>query len=151
MPRRRRIALIALAAALVLPVSFALARWLSTESDERGQVAELLRAQARGDAPGMLDELVPACRADARCRAEVQRNATRLRRPGEVKILNIQSGTSYSLGDARGVSRVAWAIVEGDGLPVVQCVGVRRSGTPLSGQSVELLSISAPIGSLAGC
>lgn len=143
--------LIAVVAAVVLPVSFALARWLSTESDERGRVAELLRAQARGDAEAMLAELAPACRGDRGCRTDVERNAARLRRRGEVKILNLQSGTSYSLGEATGVSRVAWAIVEGNGLPVVQCVGVHRSGTPLSGQSVELLSISAPIGNESGC
>lgn len=151
MPRRRRTALIVSAIAVVVPVSLGLARWLSTESDERSQVAELLRAQARGDASGMLAAMAPECRSDPRCRAEVERNAARLRRAGEIKILILQSGTSYSLGDASGVSRVAWAVVQGGGLPVVQCVGVRRSGTPLSGQSVELLSISAPIGNESGC
>jgi hypothetical protein len=33
----------------------------------------------------------------------------------------------------------------------VQCVLVRRSGTPLSGQSVTLLNLSAPIGREAAC
>jgi hypothetical protein len=80
----------------------------------------------------------------------VQRNAARLRRPGELKILAYQSGTSYALGDARGVTRVAWTMVE-RGLPVVQCVQIRRSGTALSGRSIELLGISDPIGREQGC
>ncbi len=147
---RRRIGLIAAAVALVAVVAFGLARWLSTETEERNQVAALLRAQARGEAGRMLGELDPRCARQPRCRAQVRSNAERLRRPGEVKILAYQSATSYALGGARGLTRVAWTIVD-RGLPVVQCVLVRRDGTALSGRSVELLSISAPIGREKGC
>ena len=49
---------------------------------------------------------------------------------------------------ATATGRVAWRA--GAGLPVVQCVRVRRDG-PLTGADVELLSISAPIGNEAGC
>jgi hypothetical protein len=148
--RPRRLGLIAVAVAVFGLISFGLARWLSTETEERNQIAALLRAQARGDARGMLGELAPRCGRDASCRAQVESNAARLRRPGEVKILAYRSATSYALGGARGTTRVAWTIVD-RGLPVVQCVAVRRDGTALSGRSVELLSISAPIGREKGC
>jgi hypothetical protein len=47
-----------------------------------------------------------------------------------------------------GTGRIAWRA--GSGLPVVQCVRVRRDG-PLTGNTVELLSISAPIGNESAC
>jgi hypothetical protein len=47
-----------------------------------------------------------------------------------------------------GTGRVAWRA--GSNQPVVQCVRVRRDG-PLSGAKVELLSISAPIGTDDAC
>jgi hypothetical protein len=36
-------------------------------------------------------------------------------------------------------------------LPVVQCIGVRRSGNFLTGISVTLLTLSAPIANEGGC
>jgi hypothetical protein len=53
------------------------------------------------------------------------------------------------LTDAVATGRVAWRAGT-NGLPVVQCVRVRRDG-PLSGATVELLSISAPIGRQSSC
>ena len=53
-----------------------------------------------------------------------------------------------ALTSRTGVGRVAWRA--GESLPVVQCVRVRRDG-PLTGADVELLSISAPIGSEESC
>lgn len=150
MRRPRRLAVVLAAAAVFVGASFLLARWLATETRERNAVAALLRAQARGDARAMLARLAPPCARDVACRARARRNAGRLRRPGEVKILAYQSGTSYALGSARGVTRIAWTIVD-RGLPVVQCVQVRRTGTALSGRSIELLGISDPIGREQGC
>jgi hypothetical protein len=147
--RRRRVLLSVVAVAAFLAVSFGVARFLNVETDERGQVLALLRAQARGDAPDMLDRL-DGCRRSASCRAQVRANARRLRRPGEVKILALSSGTAYSLGSATGPTRVAWTVVD-RGLPVVQCILVRRTGTVVAGRSVTLLRLSAPIHREASC
>jgi hypothetical protein len=147
---RRRVVLIAVPGAVVfLALSFLLARWLTTENLERDAVYALLRDQARGDAPAMLDRL-DGCRADARCRAQVAANAARLRRAGTVKILSLQSGTAYALGGASGVTRVAWTIVDRQ-LPVVQCVALRRTGNALAGRGIVLRRLSAPIDREGSC
>jgi len=148
----RRPAGLALAAAAIaafLAISFELARFLNAESDERGQVYSLLKAQARGRADEMLAQL-HGCRADPRCRAQVAANARALHRPGDVKILAYHSATAYSLGSDTGSTRIAWTVVN-RGLPVVQCVTVRRTGSVLAGRSVTLLRLSAPIAREGSC
>ncbi len=146
----RRRALITAGVLAFLVLSFLLARWLTTESRERGVVLDLLEAQARGDARGMLDVLDPSCAAQPRCRATVVANARRLRTPGEPKILRVDSKTAYALGAATGLTRVAWTVVDRR-LPVVQCVLVRRSGSALAGRDVTLLRVSPPIDNEASC
>lgn len=146
----RRAVLIAVGVVVFLAISFELARYLQTESRERAAILTLLQAQARGDAVAMLARLDPSCRADARCRATVRADAARLERPGDPKILSLESGTAYALGSKTALTRVAWTVV-GRGLPVVQCVTVRRSGTALAGRRVSLLRVSAPIGNQASC
>ena len=145
---RRRLPLIIAAVVVFLAISVELARWLSTESTERDKVHRLLEAEARGDAAAMLAQL-HGCDS-AGCRAVVQRSARALRRPGAVKIVNYDSGTSYALGRATGETRVAWTSLE-QGLVVVQCVTVRRGGSALAGRSVTLLRISAPIDRQGSC
>jgi len=125
-------------------------RWLQTESRERDAVLTVLDAEARGDARAMLGLLAPSCRADPRCVATAQLAARRARRPGSPKIIAYDSKTAYALGAATGVTRVAWTIVD-HGLPVVQCVLVHRGGSAISGRTVSLLRISAPIGNQATC
>ena len=68
--------------------------------------------------------------------------------PGRVQILTYAPSTRLALTRRAGTGRVAWRA--GDGLPVVQCVRVRRDG-PLTGAAVELLSVSAPIASDGSC
>jgi hypothetical protein len=133
---------------LFVAISVELARFLSVENTERDKEAALLRAQARGDAAAMLSEL-DGCRERPACVATVRADASRLRRPGAVKILSLKSHTAYALGGATGVTRVAWTVI--GRLPVVQCVGVRRSGDLLAGISVTLYSLSAPIANEADC
>jgi hypothetical protein len=145
---RRRLPLIVIAAVAFIAVSVLLARWLSTESTERDKVHRLLEAEARGDGAAVLAQL-HGC-ADSRCRAIALRNARVLRRRGAVKIVNYESKTSYALGSATGVTRVAWTSLQ-QGLPVVQCVTVRRRGSVFSGHSVTLLRISAPIDRQGSC
>lgn len=148
MSPRRRLALIALAVVAFLAVSGVLARFLAAENDERDGIVALLKAQGAGDVPGMLAQL-SGCAAHPACVASVRSNAARLHRPGAVKILTMKSATAYSLTGATGTTRVAWAVI--GGLPVVQCVRVRRTGNALSGVSVALLALSAPIPGEADC
>jgi hypothetical protein len=98
----------------------------------------------------MLDELDESCAGDARCRETVEADARKLRRPGDVKIISYDSKTAYALGGATGATRVAWTVV-GRGLPVVQCIEVRRTGTAHAGRAVTLLRVSAPIGNESSC
>jgi hypothetical protein len=148
---RRRLRIITLVVlAFVIVASVVLARFLQSENVERDADLAVLQAQARGDVPGMLAKL-SGCSAKPACVAQVRANASnaRLRRNGEVKILLINSDTSYSPFGATGPSRVAWTVI--GKLPVVQCVQVHRSGNFLTGIHVRLVSISAPIPNEADC
>jgi len=131
-----------------LAISGLLARFLSVENAERDKEAALLQAQVRGDVKAMLAQL-SGCRESAACVASVTANASRLQRPGAVKILSLKSRTAYSLTGATGKTRVAWTVT--GGLPVVQCVEVERTGNFLGGIHIRLLSLSAPIANEADC
>jgi hypothetical protein len=135
---------------LFLVISGLLARFLSVENDERDADLALIQAQARGDVAGMLAKL-SGCRESPSCVARVKEDAAnpRLRRAGAVKILSLKSSTAYSLTGATGRTRLAWTVI--GKLPVVQCIEVRRTGNPLRGVAVTLLSLSAPIPNEADC
>jgi hypothetical protein len=130
-----------------LGLAFLFARGLSGPGTERARVLDVLEAQARGDADAVLAEL-PACRAEPACERVTRERVARLRRPGHVEILTYSPSVQVALTRRTGVGRVAWRA--GEGLPVVQCVRVRREG-PLTGAGVELLAISDPIGREAPC
>lgn len=147
-PRLARLGLIALAVVAFVAVSVVLARFLATEGRERSAVVALLRAQARGDAAGIVAR-IDGCRADPACRAAARANAARLRRPGKLEVVRYDSGTRYALRSEVGDVRVVWRVA--GRLPVVQCVRVRREVGVLSGTSVTLRSLSAPIGGEASC
>jgi hypothetical protein len=142
----KRLLLIVLAVFAFLAISVVVGRWLSADTDERGQVVELLRAQTRGDAAAMLRHL--RCR-DAACVATARSDARRLRGPGALKIALYQSGTAHALSARTKPTRVVW-FTRGR-LTTVQCVLVRRTGNALTGVSVSLLRLSAPIGREASC
>jgi hypothetical protein len=148
--RRRRTAFLIAAGFGVfvfLGLSFLLARGLTGSSAERGAVLEVLEAQAGGDARAVLAKL-PACRAEPACVRVTEARVAELQRPGEVEILNYEPSTRLSLTRRTGSGRVAWRA--GAGLPVVQCVRVRREG-PLTGGGVTLLAFSDPIGLEDSC
>ena len=147
MRRPRVIALVALGVVVFVAISLLLARYLTTENRERDAIYALLRDQARGDARAMLRRL-DGC--DRRCRANVEADARRLKRAGEVKILAYASSTSYALGHAEGPTRVAWTIVNRQ-LPVVQCVQVERTGNVLTGATINLRRLSVPIDRQGTC
>ena len=141
-----RAALIALAVVIFLGVSLLVARWLNVDTVERGKVVDVLRAQVAGDADAMLREV--DC-ADTRCAQVVRANARRLKTAGELEIVRYDSPTSHALGSASGVVRVVW---QAPGrLPTVQCVLVERDGNVLTGASVTLRRLSAPIGRESSC
>jgi hypothetical protein len=131
-------------------ISGLLARFLQTENVERDADLALVQAETRGDVQSMLDQL-SGCRSNPACVASVKANAAnpRTRRRGSVKILLLNSATAYSLFGASGRTRFAWTVI---GMPpVVQCIGVERSGNFLSGISVKLTALSAPIENEANC
>ena len=146
MTRTRRRVAFALAIVAFLAVSAIVTRWLQADNAERAKVERLLAAQSRGDAEAMARQL-GAC--DPACEEQLGRLAARLRGDGEVEIVRYDSGTAHALGAARGPTRVVW---QREGLlPTVQCVGVRRTGTALTGPAVTLVSLSAPIEREGSC
>lgn len=133
---------------LFLVISGLLARFFSVENVERDDEVALIEAQVKGDANGIVEKLA-GCRASPACVASARANASRLRRPGPVKILSLKSQNAHSLTSSTGTTRLAWTVI--GKLPVVQCVRVRRSGNLLEGFSVTLLALSAPIPNEADC
>lgn len=148
MGRGRQITIVVLALVLFIAISGLLARFLSAEGVERDDIVAVLQAQAAGNVQGMLDDQA-GCRERPSCVATTRANATRLRRSGAVKILTLTSPTAHTLTSATGKTRVAWTVI--GKLPVVQCAQVRRTGSFLTGITVTLVSISAPIPNEADC
>jgi hypothetical protein len=130
-----------------LGISFLLARALTGEGAERARVLDVVRAQARGDARAVLDQL-PACAREPACVRVTRDRVGRLERPGTVQLLSYQPSVRVTMTRRSGTGRVAWRA--GGSLPVVQCVKARREG-PLTGGGVELLALSDPIGLQASC
>ena len=148
MRRRQLFIVIGFGVFVFLGISLMLARALSATGTERSKVREIVQAQARGDAKAVLQR-IPACAREPACVAATDAFVPKLKRPGEVEILQYRPSVQLPLTDATGTGRVAWR-AGSNGFPVVQCVRVRRDG-PLSGATVELLSISAPIGRESSC
>jgi hypothetical protein len=148
LPRRRLLVVSSVVLVVFVALSVLLASYLSTENVERTDVLDLLRAEAAGDAGGMIARL-SGCSTHPGCVAQARQNAARLRRPGSVKILTLSSQTAYAVTSASGTTRVAWTVI--GRLPTVQCVTVSRSGNFLSGLSVTLTGLSGPIPGEADC
>jgi hypothetical protein len=147
--RRTRILIVAGFLVFVfLGVSAMLARALSAAGAERDQVLDVAKAEARGDAAAVL-AMTPACKQQPACAATTRAFVAKLERPGDVEILRYDPSVQVTFTRTAGTGRIAWRAGR-TGLPVVQCVRVRREG-PLTGNSVELLSISAPIGNQSAC
>jgi hypothetical protein len=141
--------LIALGVLVFLAASFQLARFLTAENRERAAVFALLEDQARGDVAGVVARLDDCA---GPCADDVAASVARATRPGEVKILRLDSAANFTLGDRTARSRVAWAAdVESGGEAVVQCITVRRSWSFVSGASVTLLRLGAPLPPEKGC
>ena len=148
MQRRTKVTVIVFGVFLFLGISLLLARALVGTGGERSAILEILRAQARGDATAMLDRM-PRCERDPTCARVTRERTAKLRRPGNVEILNFTPSTQAAFVDTTGTARVAWRTPE-KRFPVVQCVVVEREG-PLTGGKVRIVSISNPIGLEANC
>lgn len=133
-----RLLLLALALAVFIVISAGLARAFSAGSQERALVGDVAHWEAAGDAAALLARM-EGCRGHAPCEARVRRTTARARRPGSVRILNVAGTTKLALTGGRHVARLAWSA--GAALPVVQCVGIRRSGDLASGFDVTVTSI----------
>lgn len=148
MRRPTRILLFALALLVFLAISLGLARVLSANGAERDAILSLLEAQARGDAPAMVQR-IDGCAQQPACVAQAHANATRLRSTGRVELVRLDASTSFSLGGSEGVARVVWKTPTRT--TVVQCVDVRRGGNVVSGLSVALERLSRPIERESSC
>ncbi len=140
---------IAFGAAIFVLFSFLVARWLTAENRERTAVTDLLRAEAGGDEASMV-ALIDGCAGTPACEAAVRRNVRALSRPGEVRVLRIDSSTSHALLPASGPTRVAWD-VGGTSLPYVQCVDIDRRGVPFLGGEVVVTGIGPKIAGDEAC
>jgi hypothetical protein len=145
----KRLFVIVVAVLVFLAVSFFVARWINNDTVERARVVELLRAQTRGDADGMLRRL-DRC-AEPACIELVRGLARRLRRDAEVKVALYQSQTAHALRSRTKFTRVVWFPSGREAETTVQCVLVRRKGNVFAGMTVTLLRVTAPIGREASC
>jgi hypothetical protein len=143
-----KITAIAFAVFVFLGVSALLAKALSGAGGERAKVLEVLEAQARGDADGVLERL-DACRAQPVCVRVTRDRVQKLARPGRVEIVRYDPSIQVALTRQAGTARVVWRTTE-ERFPVVQCVRVRREG-PLSGGRSDLLALTDPIGLQGSC
>ena len=131
-----------------LVISALLARVYSSVSAERSGVTALVSAEARGDEAAMISDLY-RCGSSRVCRTRVAKDATSLRKTGQVSVLELGVSSSFPVLGETGVARIAW---ETPGqLPITQCVRVRHTGNPISGMKVELLEISKRIKTSADC
>jgi hypothetical protein len=148
MRRRNVLLLIVTGVVVFLLVSALLARALSVGGAEDSAITSMIRAEAKGDVPA-LQSAITGCRADAACQARAVENASSLKRPGSVSIIQIQPSAGFSLSSTVGTARVAW--LAGSSLPIVQCVRVRHAGNVLEGFKVELLVVSRRIKTDGDC
>jgi hypothetical protein len=146
--RRIRLLLIALTVLLFVAISALLARALSIDGAERSAITQLVTDEAHGDAAAMV-RLITNCARRPACRAQVTREATRLKHPGRITIGEINPSAGFSLTSTLGTARVVWRA--GQELPVTQCVRVRRAGDVVSGLSIQLLAISRRIKTSSDC
>jgi hypothetical protein len=140
--------LIGLGLVVFLVISALLARAFSIDGAERSAITTVLQAEARGDATSIIAR-IEGCGQSAACRARATADATALKAPGAVSVIELTPSAGFSLGGTVGTARVAWQINRG--LPIVQCVLVRRAGNVFSGLRIELLKISRRIPSNKDC
>ena len=144
--RPLRLLLAAVGVLVFLVLCLALARVFTADTG-RTVAVEIVRAEVRGDRRDVLRRLDGCDRAA--CRAEALRSLARLHQAGRFQVLNVDSALHAGLGGAHGPVRVAWRV--DTRLPVVQCVGVRRTGSILTGFQLRVERLPAPINRESNC
>ncbi len=147
--RRAYIAAIAAAIIVFLVISALLARIFSANSAEQSAITSLVTDEAHGDTGAVIGDIA-GCQASPTCRTRASYNATALKHPGAVSVIQIQASTNFSIAGTLGTARVAWNVA-GRPQPVVQCVRVQRTGNAISGLKVRLLVVSRRIKSDTAC
>jgi hypothetical protein len=132
-----------------LLISALLARVFSADGAQRAAIITVLQDEAQGNTNAIISR-IQGCDASPACRERAAANASSLKQPGPISVLTLQTAAGgITFGNSEGVARVAWRI--GSGLPIVQCVRVRRAGNPITGLHVELLAVSKRIPSESDC
>ena len=107
--RRKRILIVAGFGVFVfIGISLMLARALSATGTERSRVLAIAQAQARGDAQAVLQARPRRARANRPASAATEAFVARLKRPGDVAILQYTPSVQLPLTNATGTGRVAW-------------------------------------------
>jgi hypothetical protein len=148
MRRAHVIGLIGFSVVVFLALSALLTRALSVGDAENSAIADLLRAEARGDTAGVIS-LITGCRANAACRERAAIVTATLDHPGAVRIALLNPSSTFSITSTLGTARVAW--LAGSSLPRTQCVRVRHAGNVLEGFTVQLLEVSRRIATDGTC
>lgn len=122
---------------------------LGARDSERVLVEQIIRAQAKGDTAALIKDL-PDCGAGTKCNKQITALVKRVQGPTlTLETLQITRGAGFGAGGATGVARIAWHL--GKRLPVVQCLGIKRTGNVISGFAIHLTSVSNPIAREGAC
>jgi len=149
MSRPARIALILIGVAVFVAGSLAMGRVLAASGAERSLLEGVIRDEAKGDATSLAAG-IPNCGVGTKCKSEIDALVAKVGAPGKpLEILQVTGGAGSGPGSASGVARIAWHT--GAGLPVVQCVGVRKAGNVVSGFSLSIVKVSQPIDREGAC
>ena len=149
MSRPVRITLVLIGVIVFVAGSLAMGRVLAARGAERSLLEGVIRDQAKGDSAALASGL-PNCETGTKCRTQVDALVKKVSGPGKpLEILQITGGVGSGPGPAEGVARIAWHT--GEDLPVVQCVVVKKSGSVVSGFSLEIVKVSNPIDREGAC
>ncbi len=146
--RPARIGLIAAAVVVFLALSILVGRFLGAATSVRDEATGIIKQQAGGDAIAVVRR-ISGCHTDSACIRRTVHQVRLLRTPGRVRIVRVDGVSSVGLGSRTDTVRVVWKA--GRRLPTVQCVRVRRSGNPVTGYDVAVLSLGPVIGREAAC
>ncbi len=149
MSRPARIAIIFVGIIAFVVISLGVGRMLGARDSERVMIEQVIRHQASGNTQA-LTRYLPDCGAGTKCNKQITALVKRVKGPTlTLEILQITRGAGFGTGGATGVARIAWHL--GKRLPVVQCLGIKRTGTVISGFAIHLTSVSNPIAREGAC
>jgi hypothetical protein len=149
MSRPVRIILILAAVAAFIAISLGVGRVLSAQGAQRNALQGLIAKEASGNALASA-RLIDNCSPGTACFTHMTKVVGAVGHPGErLELLQIDQGSGFSPGAQTKVARLAWHT--GSRLPTVQCAVVETRGSVISGFSIHLLAVSAPIARDGAC